>query len=85
MSEGMVIVRSWGGDADSMTGSAILINGEMDMEDDAEFINGSDGWEREKKDDKGDEQWLRNTKLYKFPGLMFEVMHNSAVSALTVC
>jgi hypothetical protein len=85
MSEGMVIVRSWGGDADSMTGSAILINGEMDLEDDTEFINGSDGWEREKKDDKGDEQWLRNTKLYKFPGLMFEVMHNGAVSALTVC
>ncbi|KAI4716306.1 UPF0183-domain-containing protein [Aureobasidium sp. EXF-10727] len=85
MSEGMVIVRSWGGDADSMTGSAILINGEMDMEDDMEFVNGSDGWEREKKDENGDERWLRNTKLYKFPGLMFEVMHNGAVSALTVC
>ncbi|KAG9851361.1 UPF0183-domain-containing protein, partial [Aureobasidium melanogenum] len=85
MSEGMVIVRSWGGDTDSMTGSAILINGEFDLEDDMEFINGQDGWEREKKDENGDEQWLRNTKLYKFPGLMFEVMHNGAISALTVC
>lgn len=85
MSEGMVIVRSWGGDTDSMTGSAILVNGEMDLEDDMEFINGQDGWEREKKDENGDEQWLRNTKLYKFPGLMFEVMHNGAISALTVC
>lgn len=84
MLEGMVIVRSWGGDTDSTTGSAILINGEMDMDEDMEIINDNDGWEREKKDDTGDEQWLENTKLYKFPGLMFEVMHNGAVSALTV-
>jgi hypothetical protein len=81
MSEGMVIVRSWGGDIDSITGSAILINGEMDMDDDVEFVGGHD---EEKKEESGDEQWLQNTKLYKFPGLMFEVMHNGAVSALTV-
>ncbi|THV74546.1 UPF0183-domain-containing protein [Aureobasidium pullulans] len=84
MSEGMVIVRSWGGDTDSTTGSAILINGEMDMDEDIEFVNSNEGWEREKKEENGDEQWLQNTKLYKFPGLMFEVMHNGAVSALTV-
>lgn len=84
MLEGMVIVRSWGGDTDSSTGSAILINGEMDVDEDMELISGHDSWEREKKDDTGDEQWLENTKLYKFPGIMFEVMHNGAVSALTV-
>lgn len=68
MKDGMVIVRSWG--EDSPSGSAILIGGEMDeMEEDL---------------DKNGEQWLGNTRLYKFPGLMFEVMHNGAVSALTV-
>lgn len=32
----------------------------------------------------GEDRWLRNTKLFKFPGLMFEVMENGSVSALTV-
>lgn len=32
----------------------------------------------------GEDRWLRNTKLYKFPGLMFEIMENGAISALTV-
>ena len=83
MQEGMVIVRSWGGGNDSSTGSAILINGEMDVDEDMEIITG-ENWEREKKDEETDERWLENTKLYKFPGLMFEIMHNGAVSALTV-
>lgn len=74
MKEGMVIVRDWGGD-DSPSGSAVLIGGDMDddEEEDGMSLN------------KDSEQWLKNTQLYKFPGLMFEVMHNGAVSALTVC
>ena len=32
----------------------------------------------------GSEQWLGNTRLHTFPGLMFEVSENGAVSALTV-
>lgn len=32
----------------------------------------------------GSEQWLGNTRLYTFPGLMFEVLENGAVSAVTV-
>lgn len=32
----------------------------------------------------GSEQWLGNTRLYTFPGLVFEVLENGAVSALTV-
>ena len=74
MKEGMVIVRDWGGD-DSPSGTAVLIGGDMD-EDDEE--------EEESPDKDGGEQWLKNTQLYKFPGLMFEVMHNGAVSALTI-
>ncbi|GAB7357685.1 hypothetical protein MBLNU459_g0174t1 [Dothideomycetes sp. NU459] len=82
MQEGMVIVRSWGGDSDSPSGSAILIGGEMD--EDMEDMEGS-GWDKEGDGSgNGSEQWLKNTRLFKFPGLMFEVMHNGAVSALTV-
>ncbi len=33
----------------------------------------------------GSEQWLGNTRLYTFPGLVFEVLENGAVSALTIC
>ena len=33
----------------------------------------------------GCEQWLGNTRMFAFPGLMFEVLENGAVSALTVC
>ena len=33
---------------------------------------------------KKEDGWLKNTKLFKFPGLMFEVMEGGAVSALTV-
>lgn len=69
MKEGMVIVRDWGGDSPS--GSAILIGGEMDEDE-------------EESNDLAGEQWLKNTQLYKFPGLMFEVMHNGTISALTV-
>ncbi|KAJ9631775.1 hypothetical protein H2203_000175 [Taxawa tesnikishii (nom. ined.)] len=68
MEEGMVIVRRWG--EDSPSGSAILITGEMEETE--------EGW------DKNGEHWLGNTRLYKMPGLMFEVMHNGAVSSLTV-
>ena len=31
------------------------------------------------------EQWLGNTKLFAFPGLVFEVLEAGGVSALTVC
>lgn len=69
MKEGMVIVRDWAGDSPS--GSAILIGEGAESEEEEAW--GKDG-----------EQWLKNTQLYKFPGLMFEVMHNGAISALTV-
>lgn len=69
MKEGMVLVRDWNGDSPS--GSAILIGEESDEEEEA-------GWDRNK------EQWLKNTRLYKFPELMFEVMHNGVISGLTV-
>lgn len=82
MQEGMVIVRSWGGDSDSPSGSAILIGGEMD--EDMEDMEGS-GWNKEGGESgNASEQWLKNTRLFKFPGLMFEVMHNGAISALAV-
>lgn len=82
MQEGMVIVRSWGGDNDSPSGSAILIGGEMD--EDMEDMEGS-GWDKAGgQSGNASEQWLKNTRLFKFPGLMFEVMHNGTVSALTV-
>ena len=35
-------------------------------------------------EDGGSEAWLGNTRLYEFPGLVFEVLENGAVSALTV-
>lgn len=70
MTEGMVIVRDW--NDGSPSGSAILIGD--DLEDD----------EEEPHDARTGEQWLKNTQLYKFPGLSFEVMHNGDVSALTV-
>ncbi|KAK4545491.1 hypothetical protein LTR36_002841 [Oleoguttula mirabilis] len=35
-------------------------------------------------DGGGSEQWLGNTKLFAFPGLVFEVLENGAVSGLTV-
>ncbi|KAF2224551.1 hypothetical protein BDZ85DRAFT_261165 [Elsinoe ampelina] len=69
MKEGMVVVRDWAGDSPS--GSAILIGEGAESEEEEAW--GKDG-----------EQWLKNTQLYKFPGLMFEVMHNGAISALTV-
>lgn len=71
MKDGMVIVRDWNGDSPS--GSAILI-GDGDEGDEDEDNDGA----------KNSEQWLKNTQLYKFPGLMFEVMDNGAISALTV-
>ena len=71
MKEGMVIVRDWSGDSPSS--SAILIGEGPDEEGEEE------GWGQE-----GSEKWLKNTQLYKFPGLMFEVMHNGAIAALTV-
>ena len=70
MREGMVLVRDWNGDSPS--GSAVLIGEESDEEEEEEL------WDRNK------EQWLKNTRLYTFPGLMMEVMHNGAISALTV-
>ncbi|PNS21899.1 hypothetical protein CAC42_497 [Sphaceloma murrayae] len=69
MKEGMVIVRDWAGDSPS--GSAILIGEGAESEEEEAGVR--DG-----------EQWLKNTQLYKFPGLMFEVMHNGAISALTL-
>lgn len=33
----------------------------------------------------GSEQWLGNTRLYQFPGLVFEVLESGAVIAVTVC
>lgn len=35
-------------------------------------------------DGGGSEQWLGNTKLFAFPGLVFEVLENGSVGALTV-
>jgi len=70
MRNGMVIVRDC--DGDSLSNSALLING------DGEEFEEEDKWDRTR------EQWLKNTRLYKVPGLMFEVMPNGAVSALTV-
>ena len=70
MKEGMVLVRDWSGDSPS--GSAILIGEESDEEEEDQ------AWDRNK------EQWLKNTRLYKFPELMFEVMHNGVISGLTV-
>ncbi|KAF2157408.1 hypothetical protein K461DRAFT_219984 [Myriangium duriaei CBS 260.36] len=70
MREGMVIVRDWAGDSPSS--SAILIGEGPDEEEE-------EAWGQE-----GSEKWLKNTQLYKFPGLMFEVMHNGAIAALTV-
>lgn len=70
MKDGMVIVRDW--NADTLGGSAILVENDSDVEE-----NNTDA-------DKAD-QWLKNTQLFRFPGLMFEVMHNGAISALTVC
>lgn len=32
----------------------------------------------------GSEQWIGNTKVYTFPGMVFEVLENGAVSTLTV-
>ena len=69
MKEGKVLVRDWNGDSPS--GSAILIGEESEEEED-------ESW------DKNKEQWLKNTRLYKFPDLMFEVMHNGVISELTV-
>ena len=69
MKEGMVIVRDWAGDSPSS--SAILIG------------EGADEEEEESSGQAG-EKWLKNTQLYKFPGLMFEVMHNGAITALTI-
>lgn len=54
--------------ADSPGGSAILIDN-----DSAEDEDGEDA-----------DRWLKNTRLYKFPGLMAEVMHNDSISALTL-
>lgn len=70
MREGMVIVRDWAGDSPS--NSAILIGESADEEEE-------ESWGHE-----GGDKWLKNTQLYKFPGLMFEVMHNGAITALTV-
>lgn len=77
MREGMVIVRDWAGD-DSPSSSAILI-GEDGGHDD---VDGFDEGGAEGK--AAGEKWLKNTLLYKFPGLMFEVTHSGAISALTV-
>ena len=32
----------------------------------------------------GSEQWIGNTKVYTYPGMVLEVLDNDAVSALTV-
>ena len=36
-------------------------------------------------DGAASEQWLGNTKLFAFPGLVFEVLEAGGVGALTVC
>jgi len=87
MKEGMVLVRDWNGD--SPTGSAVLIGrggggGDSEVEDEEEEGNHEMTGLGEGFGGVGGEQWLKNTRLYKFPGVMFEVMHNGAVSALTV-
>lgn len=67
--------------------------GGMDDDFDNDFDNDDDDDDWDAVEPIGDapprkgnqhDRWLRNTKLFKFPGLMFEVMENGAVSALTV-
>lgn len=68
----------------AMNANMLDTDSEMDDEvgDDWEGIDGIG--DAPPRRGKGEDKWLRNTKLFKFPGLMFEVMWNGAVSALTV-
>ncbi|EMC94376.1 hypothetical protein BAUCODRAFT_124012 [Baudoinia panamericana UAMH 10762] len=73
-SEGKVVNRTWSGGGSSSDSSFFLPDADEDVE----------GMEIEGESENS-EQWLGNTKLYAFPGLVFEVLENGCVSALTVC
>lgn len=72
MARGKVVNRSWSGSGPSDSTFFLLRDDEQDLEEEATAESGS-------------EEWLANSKLYAFPGLVFEVLENGAVSALTVC
>lgn len=55
-----------------------------DLDDDEDWDAVDAPGESPIKRGRNEDRWLRNTKLYKFPGLMFEVMDKGAISALTV-
>lgn len=85
-SNSAIFIGNMDGDlSSSSTGTQQVLprfDGGDDLDDDWDEIGpvGEAPPEKGKNDDK----WLKNTKLYKFPGLMFEVMEKGAVSALTV-
>lgn len=68
---GMVLNRGWG---DSPESSVELLGG-------WEESTGGKHWENSAHDGS---QTLGNTELYGFPGLLFEVLKNGAVSCLTI-
>lgn len=70
MARGKVVNRSWSGSGPSDSSFFLLRDDEQDLE--------------EATAESGSEEWLANSKLYAFPGLVFEVLENGAVSALTV-
>jgi 4-diphosphocytidyl-2C-methyl-D-erythritol kinase len=72
MARGKVVNRSWSGSGPSDSTFFLLRDDEQDLEEEATAESGS-------------EEWLANSKLYAFPGFVFEVLENGAVSALTVC
>ncbi|KAI9825818.1 MAG: hypothetical protein M1832_000758 [Thelocarpon impressellum] len=73
--KGMVLNRGWG---DSPGSSCELLGGWE------ESLGGS-GKRRQPADNAGDsEQGLGNTQLFGFPGMVFEVLKNGAISCLTI-
>ena len=69
MGRGKVVNRTWGG---SPSDSTFFIP------------SGGDGEGEDLIESGGNEQWLGNTRLYAFPGLVFEVLENGTVGGLTV-
>lgn len=71
MGKGKVVNRTWGGSGNSPIGDSTFL-----LEDaEQEVLVGEGG---------GSEQWLGNTKLFAFPGCVFEVLEGGAVGGLTV-
>lgn len=80
LQRGMVLNRGWGGSPGS---SCELMGG---WEDSVADTHGKEGAVRgEDDEDSGQEEvGLGNTELFGFPGLVFEVLKNGVVGALTV-